>query len=33
MLEHQTFIGLPYLAHQKQPENIKNVLVNAVDFG
>jgi len=33
MLEHQTFIGLPYLAHQKQPENIKNVLVNAVGFG
>lgn len=33
MLNHQKFIGVPYLKNQKQPEKIKNILVNAVGFG
>lgn len=33
MLKHQNFVGVPYLEEQKQPEKIKNILVNAVGFG
>ncbi|MBJ6369503.1 beta-ketoacyl synthase N-terminal-like domain-containing protein [Snuella sedimenti] len=33
MLQHQEFIGVPYLEHQKVPDQIKTVLVNAVGFG
>ncbi|WP_248724739.1 beta-ketoacyl synthase N-terminal-like domain-containing protein [Seonamhaeicola sp. ML3] len=33
MLKHQNFVGVPYLEEQKQPEKIKNILINAVGFG
>ncbi|MFD1615953.1 beta-ketoacyl synthase N-terminal-like domain-containing protein [Gelatiniphilus marinus] len=33
MLQHQKFIGIPYLENQKHPKNIKHILVNAVGFG
>ena len=33
MLQHQQFIGIPYLENQKYPKEIKNILVNAVGFG
>ncbi|MFV9549689.1 beta-ketoacyl synthase N-terminal-like domain-containing protein [Algibacter sp. PT7-4] len=33
MLQHQQFIGIPYLENQKTPHKIKNILVNAVGFG
>ncbi len=33
MLQHQKFIGIPYLEHQKTPKKIKHILVNAVGFG
>jgi 3-oxoacyl-(acyl-carrier-protein) synthase len=33
MLQHQEFIGVPYLKNQKSPNKIKNILVNAVGFG
>jgi 3-oxoacyl-(acyl-carrier-protein) synthase len=33
MLQHQEFIGVPYLKNQKKPTQIKNILVNAVGFG
>lgn len=33
MLQHQKFIGIPYLENQKAPQKIENILVNAVGFG
>ncbi len=33
MLQHQEFIGVPYLENQETPKRIKNILVNAVGFG
>ncbi|MDO5971541.1 beta-ketoacyl synthase N-terminal-like domain-containing protein [Flavivirga aquimarina] len=33
MLQHQKFIGIPYLENQETPKKIKNILVNAVGFG
>ena len=33
MLQHQDFIGVPYLENQKKPDKIQNILVNAVGFG
>jgi len=33
MIEHQKFISVPYLKQQKQPKQIKNILVNSVGFG
>ena len=33
MLQHQKFIGVPYLESKKSPEKIKYILVNAVGFG
>jgi len=33
MLQHQHFIGIPFLENQQQPKKIKKVLVNAVGFG
>lgn len=33
MLQHQKFIGVPYLESQNTPKKIKNILVNAVGFG
>ncbi|PKQ45867.1 beta-ketoacyl synthase N-terminal-like domain-containing protein [Confluentibacter flavum] len=33
MLQHQEFISVPFLEHQKTPEKIQNVMINAVGFG
>jgi 3-oxoacyl-(acyl-carrier-protein) synthase len=33
MIQHQAFIGIPYLEKQKTPHQLKNILVNAVGFG
>ncbi len=33
MLQHQQFIGIPFLENQKQPKQVKKILVNAVGFG
>ena len=33
MIQHNTFIGIPYLNAPKQQGNIKKVLINAVGFG
>ncbi|GAA3566867.1 beta-ketoacyl-[acyl-carrier-protein] synthase family protein [Snuella lapsa] len=33
MLQHQKFIGVPYIKNKKAPKQIKTVLVNAVGFG
>lgn len=33
MLQHQEFIGVPYLTSQNAPKRIKNILINAVGFG
>ncbi|MCF7559731.1 beta-ketoacyl synthase [Sabulilitoribacter multivorans] len=33
MLQHQKFIGVPYIENQKTPDSIKNIMVNAVGFG
>lgn len=33
MLQHQKFIGMPYLEKQKTPKKIKHIIVNAVGFG
>jgi len=33
MLQHQEFIGVPYLEQKKTPKKINNILVNAVGFG
>lgn len=33
MLQHQQFIGIPFLKNQKQPKSIKKILINAVGFG
>ena len=33
MMLHQKFIDIPFLDNQKQPKQIKKVLVNAVGFG
>ena len=33
MMLHQKFIDIPFLENQKQPKQIKKVLVNAVGFG
>ena len=33
MIQHQAFIGVPYLENQKTPHQLKNILVNAVGFG
>lgn len=33
MLQHQKYIGVPYLNQESKPEKIKKVMVNAVGFG
>lgn len=33
MLQYQKFIGVPYLANEKTPKKISNIIVNAVGFG
>lgn len=33
MIQHQYFIGIPFLENKNQPKKIKKVLVNAVGFG
>lgn len=33
MLQHQKFVGVPYLDHQKKPKYIRSIIVNAVGFG
>jgi len=33
MLEHQQFIGIPYLPNLKRPNKINRIMVNAVGFG
>ncbi|OEK09411.1 beta-ketoacyl synthase [Flavivirga aquatica] len=33
MLQHQKFVGVPYLENENTPKRIKNILVNAVGFG
>ena len=33
MLQHQKFIGVPFIENKKSPKKIKNILVNAVGFG
>lgn len=33
MMQHQQFIGVPYIGVQKQRKSIKKVLINAVGFG
>lgn len=33
MLQHQRFIGIPFLENQNQPKKITKILVNAVGFG
>lgn len=33
MLQHQEYIGIPFLNNQKTPKKIHNILVNAVGFG
>lgn len=33
MLQHQNFIGVPYIENRNTPKRIKNILVNAVGFG
>lgn len=33
MLQHQEFIGIPFLNNQKTPKKINSVMVNAVGFG
>jgi len=33
MLQHQEFIGVPFLENQKTPQKINKILVNAVGFG
>ena len=33
MIQHQKFISIPYLDEEKQPAQLKNILVNAVGFG
>jgi 3-oxoacyl-[acyl-carrier-protein] synthase II len=33
MLEHQEFVGIPFLEPQKKPFQINNILINAVGFG
>lgn len=33
MLKHQAFIKVPYIKHDKLPNHIKNIMINAVGFG
>ena len=33
MLEHQEFIGIPYIENKSTPKKIKTILINAVGFG
>lgn len=33
MLQHQEFVGIPYIKNQKTPNTIKRIMVNAVGFG
>ncbi|WP_298532159.1 beta-ketoacyl synthase N-terminal-like domain-containing protein [uncultured Algibacter sp.] len=33
MLQHQKFIGIPYIEEQNTPQTLKHILVNAVGFG
>ena len=33
MLQHQTFIGIPYVAEPNPRPQLRNVLINAVGFG
>lgn len=33
MLQHQKFIGIPYIENQNSPKKINHVMVNAVGFG
>ncbi len=33
MYKHQKFIPVPFITHQKQPQRLKYILVNAVGFG
>ncbi len=33
MLQHQTYVGIPYLEETTRPQKLRNILVNAVGFG
>jgi 3-oxoacyl-(acyl-carrier-protein) synthase len=33
MMQHQQFIGVPFVTEQNPREAIRNVLINAVGFG
>lgn len=33
MLQHQKFIGVPYLENSKTPKKLEYILINAVGFG
>ncbi|MEP0263123.1 beta-ketoacyl synthase N-terminal-like domain-containing protein [Dokdonia sp.] len=33
MLQHQTYVGIPYLEEKTRPQKLHNILVNAVGFG
>ncbi|MFD0863466.1 beta-ketoacyl synthase N-terminal-like domain-containing protein [Sungkyunkwania multivorans] len=33
MMEHQTFVTVPFVEHRSYPDQIKTVLINAVGFG
>ena len=33
MIQHQQFIGIPFVENPDPPKKIKKVLVNAVGFG
>jgi len=33
MFEHQQFIPVPYIKHNKKPQRLQNILVNALGFG
>ncbi|SHJ46315.1 3-oxoacyl-(acyl-carrier-protein) synthase [Arenibacter nanhaiticus] len=33
MLQHQEFIGVPFVSHERAPKKIRKVMVNAVGFG
>jgi 3-oxoacyl-(acyl-carrier-protein) synthase len=33
MMQHNTFVGIPYVSETNPRKNIRNVLINAVGFG
>jgi 3-oxoacyl-(acyl-carrier-protein) synthase len=33
MMQHNTFVGIPYVSETNPRNNIRNVLINAVGFG